>query len=236
MRTLVSILAAAALAALGFACVWSAVQTHQQARLIERLGAAQHELAAVVAEPQERIVELPEDGQEYHVSVIVHDDWRRRPEERRLVAWWSSDPYLASIKAQTHFHLYTLSDPIYQSRLAHAVDRLPAVLIQTAAGRVVVKLSGENIPPSAGPLVRLIVKLWKLHPLRPWLRPKPCPGPCPEPEPEPQPDVTPVEPIPDTLPPEPLAEFPWGWLVVAVLLGVLVPVLAHLKGAFRVDA
>lgn len=132
-----------------------------------------------------RIVELPEDGQAYYTSLFTSQDWRSVPAERQLVAWFESDPRLASLMAQTHSKHYTRADKLY-SRYQRAIgDTLPAILIQNAQGKVLYKASGPNIPSGPSQLADQITQCFP--------RPKPDDTPVPTPTPPltlpPVPDV-----------------------------------------------
>jgi hypothetical protein len=238
MRKLGALRQAGLLAVLGGLAVvlwWEAEWIGRtQSALVEtegRLAETRAEVAQVTREdpPCEQIVLLPEDGQVYHVSLLLHEDWRRRPSERALVAWFNVDSRLSSLRAQTHFHLYTQKSSIYRSRLQGAAPVLPAVLIQDGSGKVHFKLS-EQLPGTPNELCERISKEFGWRPIYifPWRRPGPCPGPqpTPEPKPEPVPDdelIVDAE-IPDTSASmasgEP--EFPWlvAVLVVAAAAGV----------------
>ena len=114
---------------------------------------------------RDRIVELPEDGEGYHVSICLHDDWQKRSRERRLLAWFETESTLRALKSQVHWHVYTGSNAIYRTRLAHAVgDVLPAVIVQKADGFVAWKRSGENLPDSGPELTELIGRSFPSRP------------------------------------------------------------------------
>ena len=89
---------------------------------IERIAATKGQLIRIAqvqaqlceAVTGERIIELPDDGNAYHVSVLLHDDWRKRPRERALVAWFSVDAGLRSLRAQVHWHIYTENNRLYR--------------------------------------------------------------------------------------------------------------------------
>lgn len=122
--------------------------------------------------PRQAIVELPEDGQAYHLAVVVHDDWRQRPLDRSVVAWFQAEPTLASAKAQTHYHLLTASHPSYRGneRWRRAAPSLPAVLIMDPAGNILLRATEPTLQEGPEKLGERIVHLWRAHPLRPWLR------------------------------------------------------------------
>lgn len=170
----------------------------------------------------ERIVDLPETGGAWHLSIFVHRDWRERADERRLVAWFSVEPRLASLKAQTHDHLYTDADPMYRLRFCKVVPLLPAVMLQDGTGKVWYKAAvGSRDAPLPNDPVLLGDKFQSLFAGGPCPRPKPKPEP--EPEPKPGPDEVPDLPdVPDldapTNHPAPAKEqFPWPLAILIVM-------------------
>ncbi len=211
----------------------SEMQT-QQAALATFVTEQVSPAASPVVAARERIFVLPEDGKAYHVSVCVHDDWQRRPNERELLAWWKVDTRLASLAAQAHFHTYTESDPIFKTNIAPALPQLPAVLVQDETGKVHFKASGENLPGSATELGDAAVSaFWKAPYLLPYrrnhTRPCPCPLPSPAP-PAPGPninvDVGP-RPIPDTAPLGKTTAFPWGLALASCAVAGAAVLLLH---------
>lgn len=161
----------------------------QQASISQQVDLAVQAASSPVV--QEQVINLPEDGGTYHTVLLLHADWRNRPNERELVAWFKTEPALVSLAAQTHYWQITDADPIYASNYAATTPTLPAVLVQTEDGRAIYKVSGDEIP-SAGAVASDVVQLFDKRPwlrLRPWKRPRPAPTPAPEPKPEPKPDV-----------------------------------------------
>jgi len=183
--------------------------------------------------PQTAIAELPDDGQAYHVSLLLHQDWRTRKQERELVAAFDSDPFLRSLKSQVHFHVYPETSSIYRTRLRAAAPDLPCVLVQRATGEVLLKVSGTDATADrvAGPLWRL----WKARPIYvcPWRRPQPCPDPKPEPEPEPDADLTPIPDLDQTHTPD--SALPWWVVALAALAGAALPIGQHLLAIWNRD-
>ena len=179
-------------------------------------------LSQVRGRTGERIVDLPETGGAWHLSIFVHQDWRSRPAERRLVAWFSVEPRLVSLKAQTHDHLYTDADPMYRLRFAKIVPLLPAVMLQDGTGKVWYKaaVGSKNVPLPAEPaaLGDKFQTLFAGGPC-PWPKPKP------EPEPGPGPDESPDLPnipdldVPADRPAPAREQFPWP-LAILVVIGV----------------
>ncbi len=166
----------------------------------------------------EQIIELPEDGDVWHTSLFLHDDWESRGTDRRLVAWFATDSRLVSLKSQTRWHLYTPSDPIYRQRFEAAIPQFPAVVLQRGNGEVIFKATGENLSPGPEELASSINRQIRER----------CPGPYCRPfEPQPITPTPPPEPIPDLGPEEPAilddAEPVQLWLLVlagAASLGI----------------
>ena len=184
-----------------------------------------------VDDVSQRVVELPEDGGAYHTTLLVHDDWRSRPQDRELVAWFDVEPRLASLKAQTHWHVYPESNPTHRERFAgHAV--LPAVFIQKADGTVVLSEHAHELrDANAKSLGDQVGFLFRRTPAR--IFPRPCPRPEPEPTPV-VPDDRPiidvdVNPVIDTTPAAESAALFWVLLVAAVVVAFLVTLAVEFK-------
>lgn len=195
---------------------------YQQAELSSQLAAVSQQADyAVACETGERVVQLPEDGEVYHTVLLLHADWRRRQQERELVAWFKTEPALVSISAQTHFWQITDDQPIYEANYKANVPTLPAVLVMTGEGQTVYKASGQNMP-NPQTLAAELCGFFDKRPwlrLRPWLRPRPCPdGNCPKPTPDVDVDVDVAPaPIPDVRPVEPVDSGSDVWIVLAIL-------------------
>jgi hypothetical protein len=240
-----TVLAALVVLAHGLAAVES--QTHDElARLAER---TQEDLARLAeAMPRQAIVELPEDGQAYYLTLVVHDDWQRRPLDRQVVAWFQAEPTLASARAQMHYAILPKSHATYQNpKWQRAAPTLPAVVITDAAGNVVLRATEPTLMEGPEKLGERIVNLWRAHPLRPWLR-------CDRDRRGDQQDADGAKPTPDTggdlpdlkqdiLPPAgdgPGADAVLVTVIICVLGGILAaivgaaaPLVAHLQSAFR---
>lgn len=188
MKALPLIVAVAAL-------IYSAYGQQQKMNNLEEVVAtapAQPEQPATRPYVNDRVIHLPEDGGSYHTTILTHTNWEGVSRDRELVAWFTSDPRLASLRAQTHFHHYTDSNPLYRTRLAAAVPQqeLPAVMIQSADGAVLCKFSGNTLPGDPMSLGDMLSDCF----------PRPAPPPAPGPQPLPPPN-TPY--IPDTRPTPP---------------------------------
>ena len=176
------------------------------------------------------VTQLPDTSDYLYVSLILHDDWRSRPDEVKLVAWWQTDQSLQPYRAKARFNLYTPSDPWYRKALASVVPSVPTILVQEPNGVVLYPKRGDVLPTGAEEFGRLFPRLWqRRHPDQP-LPPSICPHrqppeekPVPEPETQlPDVNVQPTEP-----PAEP--EFPWavtilGLVLTGVVVGTLVMV------------
>jgi len=234
----------AALAAVLFCCGWAALAiprtagqvaqstSEQNAKLEARLTELSGQtdlLARVAAESQERIVELPKDGGQFYVSVLLHKDWRLRPNERALVAYWHTDPRLVSIRVQTKWYAIAEDEDTYKRRFSKVTVALPAVYVQTPDGYVIHKQSGDAVCESADAVAAPMIELFKNRPWLklPWNRPRPgpCPAPSPNPAPKPGPGPGPdlvIPVIPDTDArddaKETAAAFPWLLLSIVVLV------------------
>ena len=206
---------------------------YNQQRIVEDL-AANQEYTSEVADltcqiaVEERVIELPEDGSEYYTTVFVHADWRKRADERQMVAWFQSQPELASLKAQTRFNVVEEGDPQYEWHIK-VLGGLPAVMIQTDKGRVIYKTSGKDMPGASNVMAADLVELFNKRPwlrIRPWKRPRPCPQPCPQPGPEPDPtpkpspDIDVDVKIPDLRPPQPRMVKTGGdfWVILGIVV------------------
>lgn len=182
---------------------WCAMTAHQADRatrgLAARLAADEARLAetAAVADLADRVIDLPEDEGAWFTSVFTSDAWQTKSAERRVVDWFARDRELSRLKAQTHFHHYTPANSLYGRYAGLTATGLPAVVLQDAAGQVVFKASGPNLPEESGRLVRAIRDSVRVN----------CPRlrPCPKPSPPPpvDPELEPKPAVPDIGGPEP---------------------------------
>lgn len=190
---------------------------------------------------QERVIELPEDGQVWATIVCTSDDWRTNQKERSVVSWFASDPRLAGLAAQTKFYHLTASNVIFKHKFASVVNgQFPCVIVQRYDGTKAYKVSGKNMPSRANDLADAIgATLKKGIPVQTAppnyrlvsntqhgriLRPKPCPQPevTPQPAQPAQPTTVVVDTphVPDDVADEP--EKPhWGGIVLLAGLGAV---------------
>ncbi len=230
-RLAISTAIAAAVVVIGFLFL-SVENAHKQIATVDQSQRAALEQLAekrVEVQAEDRIITLPDDGSVYHTSVFVRADWHRRSQDRELLAWFGSDPRLQSLKAQTHFNIYTERSPLWKTRYSKTVGRLPCVRVQAASGRVTYQSSVDNLPKSADGLADEITGCIFKNRKK---RRQPTPTPTPKPDVDVDVDVMPAPVIPDVVVPVKPA-FPWLLLVVAVILAGIVPIIVHFKNAFR---
>lgn len=163
-----------------------------------------------LAAQAEVIKDLPDDATWPHVSLIVHDNWQQIPAERELVAAWS-----AVKEPGTHFHLYTVSNPIFRTKLAHRVKQIPCTIAQTADG--VIHDVSVDIAVGAGIKQFFGNRPWSR--LCPWRRPSPTPDTCPVPTDRPPQEDTDMVIVPEQTAETPKQEeYPLAWAVGLALL------------------
>lgn len=94
--------------------------------------------------PEERVIDLPEDGANWHTILILRPDWRNLPAERRAEAMFHSEPLLVSLKHQTHWHLITTDQPEF-APFRSLVTATPCLIVERANGEVVYRESGPEL-------------------------------------------------------------------------------------------
>jgi hypothetical protein len=168
-----------------------------------------------VKQAEERIIDLPQDGNKLYVTVIGDS---ADSKTQKVVGWFSTNPELRNIRAKTHFNVIPTKTELFRDRYAATVAETPCIRVQDADGVVLYQCSGDKVPYSAEATAKAInTQCWERWRQRHQPKPIVEPAPVPAPEPEPvvvQPDVEPE--------PEPEASFPWGWLVGLVGAGLAV--------------
>jgi hypothetical protein len=171
---------------------------------------------------EEEIVDLPEDGQVWHTTLVYPANWQSDARSRQVAAFFATNSRLQSLLVQTKPHTYTADNKLYAERYARQMGgNLPQVWLQRGDGFVVYKAGGENLPASAGELADEIGRAIEQ------CCPQPTPGPGPQPGPGPLtpgpegtvPDIRPI----DEPGPIDLEEFPY-WIVALPVLAVLLAV------------
>jgi hypothetical protein len=212
----------------------------------------EHRVAEVeqlaMPEPEARVVDLPDDGGAWHLSLAIHGKWRHRAADRRLISWFhGGHAGLTALKAQCFGHVYYDHQTEFKTKLAPLVgDNVPAVVLQDQHGKVVYRAA------ATGPATtKMASALGIAEPLRPLpsgpnemaeciferLRerrnPRPQPPPCPQPTPDDTNVVdtgTPPQPVngpPVVAEPEP--SNPWWLLVVVVIAAAGIAVFIQFK-------
>lgn len=151
------------------------------------------EYAVSLAEINDRVIDLPEDGGKWYTTVLTNK--QPTPRKAQVLAWFDRDPSLIKLKAQTHWHHYTPASAVYGNLARAATNGTPCVMVQDASGKVVYKSSGADVPATSLELVRgVIQRIRDCCPVCP--RPKPRPDPLPD-----VPDIVP-DVVPDVVGPD----------------------------------
>lgn len=95
----------------------------------------------------------PQDQKKHYLTIVTHDDWKKRPDDMALVEMLRIDP-MNKVARMCHFNHYTPSMVLFQDRLSDKIDtsRLPAIMYQKPgepAGAVVYLAYGDEIPTSS---------------------------------------------------------------------------------------
>ena len=211
---------------------WVYTQTIDAAKERAKLDTFNRTVDLVVENAQEQIFDLPEDGGAWYTTVFVDADWRSKPNQRSLVAWFETSNGLRSLKVQTHWNLYVPTNPLFRSRWSAKVPTRPCVMVQNSKGKVIYKASGENIPTHAD---QLVVDIHTMIEGCPWPYPKPKPDEDIVPKPDTNPDTLDV--VPDIIPEVEPAKSDTAIAVlvgiIALAAGILIPIIDHLKSAFK---
>ncbi|MDE2102071.1 MAG: hypothetical protein KGL39_32795 [Patescibacteria group bacterium] len=117
---------------------------------------------AVEALTEERVLDLPEDGNQWHTILILRQDWQSQKAERRAEAAFHSEPLLVSLKHQTHWHLIT-TDQVEFKKFRSLVDVTPCLIIERANGEVIYRESGPELGKRPHGLVKAIRKDVERH-------------------------------------------------------------------------
>ena len=134
---------------------------------------------------RELIIELPEDGGAWWVTVCLPEDHLADSRSRWLLAALAVEPRLRSLQAQCKNHRFTSNDLMFQAKWSGYVGELPALLVQMPDGKTCYKVSGNNLPEQPELLADEIAR--SIANCRPCPRPAPSPAPLPAPAPRPKP-------------------------------------------------
>src|SRR6266436_6821525 len=146
--------------------LWSASENSStyESRLV-RLEAALAErpaTAPLAAEVEERVLDLPEDGNQWHTILILRSGWQSLAAERQAEAMFHSEPLLVSLKHQTHWHLITTDQAEFQ-KFRTLVDATPCLIVERANGQVVYRESGPDLGKRSHALSHSIRKEIQRH-------------------------------------------------------------------------
>ena len=111
---------------------------------------------------EERVLDLPEDGNQWHTILILRPNWQSHPTDRRAEALFHADPTLTSLKHQTHWHLITTDQPEF-AKFRALVDATPCLIVERANGEVVYRESGPNLGRHGPALARSIRREIERH-------------------------------------------------------------------------
>jgi hypothetical protein len=95
-------------------------------------------------EAEERVIDLPEDGNQWHTILILRAGWQNLPAERRAEAMFHAEPLLVSLRHQTHWHLIT-TDQAECAKFRALVNATPCLIVERANGEVVYRESGPDL-------------------------------------------------------------------------------------------
>lgn len=195
-----------------------------------------------VQAPTARIMQLPNDGQAWHLSLCLSDNWQNNPREREIRDWFfDANLQLTSLRVQTQFHQYTPRHGMFRALLAHRIPAVPAIVLQDASGYVVYASCEsqryQTIPLNGDDLAYDIADRIAARCVETGLPASECdrcrPRPRPEPRPGPNVDVhvnvtKPIVPKidVDVRGRQETKDFPWG-LLAAVLAVVALASIAY---------
>lgn len=191
--------------------------------------------SAAVPVAGERVIDLPQDQGQWYVTVFGSEADARY---REIVRWFDSHPVLRRLREQTKWHAVAIQSKVFRERYQDSVPVLPSVRVQSADGRIVYQLSGDQIPATADELADLGAEALRRRLL------DICPdGVCPIDDQPPRLDPAPVpvvQPTPPAIvrppvivspaPPAPRPSGPNGYVVLGLVLGFGVP--SGLAGAY----
>jgi len=150
-RRLLGILAATAMAFLVAALVWPALDQPAECNACvanlehatpQPLAGAPGAAAPGAVAPRQQ-VNLPNDRCQWDLVFFLHRDWQTRPQERNLIGWFSSNPKLAKLKAETKvFYFYPDSPEVRRGQ--YKLSGWPTCVLQTPDGSRYFRVSGNN--------------------------------------------------------------------------------------------
>ncbi|MGQ0636457.1 MAG: hypothetical protein ACT4QC_17735 [Planctomycetaceae bacterium] len=129
---------------------------------------------------EDRILDLPEDGDTWHTILFLRPDWRSNSAERRAHTIFFTEAGLSSLRQQTHWHVITTDQPEFQA-FRSLVTVTPCLLVERANGEVIYRESGLQLGQNNDGLRRAIRREVERHcPDGRCLPLHPVPGPAPD--------------------------------------------------------
>jgi hypothetical protein len=152
-------------------------------------GDAYKEYKPFVAQPrpEQRVLELPEDGQAYYTSLFLPANWKADATSRSIYSWFETNEQLRGLRAQTHWNVYDENDLFYRTRYFKIAPVLPAVVIQDSTGRVVASVTTFSTPEGLVNDLQYGIETGCIRRWRERREPVPAPAPVPAPQPTPGP-------------------------------------------------
>ena len=111
---------------------------------------------------EQHVLDLPDDGNQWHTILILRQGWRALPAERKAEAMFQSEPLLVSLKHQTHWHLITTDQEEFR-KFQRLVDVTPCLIVERANGQVVYRESGPRLGQNPRGLTLAIRKEIERH-------------------------------------------------------------------------
>ena len=170
---------------------------------------------------EERVINLPEDGGKWYVSVVGDNN----SQYQEILKWFDAKP-LSDLKAKTHFNPVTSDSAMFADRYKKNTGALPMVRVQDNDGGVIFELAGDKLPGSATSLYAAIadsVSKSEARSRRQHQQPQPeTPKPQPNADPDPAPAPLDNGGAPILEPQEPDAPIVAIWLVIGLFVAGLV--------------
>jgi len=114
-------------------------------------GSAEAQARVAIASVEERVLQLPEDGHQWHTILILSKNWKANQLERTVESMFQTDPILAGLKHQTHYHLITTDQAEFEP-FRSVVTSTPFLCVELPDGHVVAKHSGQDLAQHLGNL------------------------------------------------------------------------------------
>jgi hypothetical protein len=128
-------------------------------------------------QPEEQEAEAPPEQAvpvaDMHLTLFLKKGSRFSAQYDQYIRWFDTHAGLSQLKAASNFNVMYTNDPRFAR---YDIEVIPAILLQSADGRVVYEASGHDFPNQAD---RLHEALAGGITACPWCRPRPQPTPAP---------------------------------------------------------